>query len=262
MPAAARPRLPLRRLSDIAMLVAWAAVFGRALTIADSGWWPWYIAGFAAFLAIQWFVSSGRAPSSPLLHLLLAVQAAIVLVLLTIDPELDFVTALFVLQCYEAAVVFPARPRAVWVTVLVVLIGGSLVSQLGVVRGLALGLIPMAIGVVLAMFVVATGELDDARAASERMVTDLRSAQERLRAHAEQADELAAIEQRTRVAVDLERSVAQTLASAREASAAARHLTGEPERAVPELERLQELTQEALAQMRRVITELRPSQEG
>ena len=36
----------------------------------------------------------------------------------------------------------------------------------------------------------------------------------------------------------------------------------EPERAASELERLQELTKEALVQMRRVITELHPSQES
>jgi signal transduction histidine kinase len=92
------------------------------------------------------------------------------------------------------------------------------------------------------------------------MVADLRAAQERLQAYVGQADELAALEQRARIAGELEQSVARTLACALEAGAAARELLDEPDRAAPQLERLQELTKEALEQMRRVITELRPSQ--
>jgi signal transduction histidine kinase len=60
------------------------------------------------------------------------------------------------------------------------------------------------------------------------------------------------------VARELEESVTGTLASVLEASAAARERLGEPAEARTRLERLQELTQLALAQMRRVITELRP----
>ncbi len=250
---------PPRRLGVIAMLAVWAALLARTLVLADAGQWPWYLAGFGAFLAILLVVVVRRPAPEPLLHVALAVQAAIVLVLLAIDPERDFVTVLFVLQCYQAAVVFPALPRTVWVTALVALIGGSLALELGLVRGLSLGLVPMAAGVVLATYVVVTRELDDERAASERMVADLQAAQERLRAYAGQADELAALEQRTRVAGELEQSVARTLASALEAGAAARELLDEPDRAAPLLERLQALTKEALAQMRRVITELRPS---
>jgi signal transduction histidine kinase len=188
------------------------------------------------------------------------VQAAIVLVLLAIDPDRDFVTVLFVLQCYQAAVVFPARPRTVWLVTLVGLIGGSLVLELGLVRGLALGLVPMAAGVVLAMLVAANRDLNERRTAAERLVADLRSAQRRLQDYAGQADELAALEQRAQVARELEQSVSGTLADALGASASARGLLDEPELAAPRLERLQVLTRQALAQMRRIITELRPSQ--
>jgi signal transduction histidine kinase len=243
----------------LALLVVWAAVLARTLGAADAGEWPWYLAGFGGFLAIMLAVVLLRPASAPLLHVALAVQSAIVLVLLAIDPDRDFVTVLFVLQCFEAAVVFAALPRAVWVAVLVALIGGSLVLELGLVNGLALGLVPMAAGVVLAMYVVATRELDGARAASEAMVADLQAARERLQAYAGQADELAALDQRARLAGELELSVTQSLAGALEASAAARGLLDEPDKAAAQLERLQELTREALAQMRRVITELRPS---
>lgn len=241
------------------MLVVWAAVLARTLGLAEASEWPWYIAGFSAFLVVLLFVVLRRPLPGPLTHVAMIVQAAIVLLLLAIEPDRDFVTVLFVLQCYQAAVVFPALPRTVWVVVLAGLIGGSLVLELGLVRGLALGLVPMAAGVVLSTYVVANRELEEERAAAELLVAGLQAAQARLREYAGQADELAALEQRSRVAGELDESVARTLAEALDTGVAARGLLDEPELAAPQLERLQELTQQALAQMRRIITELRPS---
>jgi len=242
------------------MLVVWAAVLARTLGLADASQWPWYIAGFSAFLAILLLVVLRRPLPGPLTHVAMAVQVAIVLVLLAIDPDRDFVTVLFVLQCFQAAVAFPVVARTVWVVALTGLIGGSLVLELGLVRGLALGLIPMAAGVVLSMYVVANRELEEERAAAELLVTELQAVQDRLREYAGQADELAALEQRSRVAAELDQSVARTLAEALAAGTSARGLLDEPELAAPQLERLQEQTKQALAQMRRIITELRPSQ--
>ncbi len=215
--------------------------------------------GYAAFLVILLVVALRSPLPAPLLHVAMIVQAAVVLVLLAIDPDRDFITVLFVLQCYQAASAFSALPRTIWLVTLVCLIGGSLVLELGLVRGLALGLVPMAAGVVLAMLVAANRDLNERRAAAERLVADLRSAQRRLQAYAGQADELAALEQRARVAQELERSVSGTLAAAVAASAAARGALGRPELARAQLERLQALTTQALAQMRRIITELRPA---
>ena len=258
MTEAVHPGSPPRRLGMIAMLVVWAAVLARTLGLSPTEQWPAYIAGFVAFLAVMLVVLLRPSLPAPVLHVLAAVQAAIILVLLAIDPDRDFVTVLFILECYQVAVVFTALPRNLWVGVLIALTGGSLALQLGLVRGLALALIPMAVGVVLATFVVVNRELDAERAESQRIVGELRAAQERLRVHATQADELAAIEQRARVARELEESVTGTLARVLEAGAAARAHLDEPAEAQVRLERLQELTKLALAQMRRVITELRP----
>lgn len=247
------------RLLGAALLVVWAAVLARTLGLADASEWPWYIAGFSAFLAILLLVVLGRPLPGSLAHVAMVVQSAIVLVLLAIDPDRDFVTVLFVLQCYEAAVVFPPPSRTIWVAALTGLIGGSLVLELGLVPGLALGLVPMAAGVVLSTYVAATRELEEERAAAELLVTELQAAQERLRDYAGQADELAALEQRSRVAGELQESVARTLAEALAASTAARGLVDEPELAAAQLERLQEQTKRALAEMRRIITELRPT---
>ena len=90
------------------------------------------------------------------------------------------------------------------------------------------------------------------------MVADLQVAQEQLQVYAGQVDELAAIEERARLARELEASVSGTLASVLAASASTRESLDDPDSAGPQLERLQALTQQALAQMREIIDELRP----
>ncbi len=259
---------PLGRVGLILMTVSWAAVLGRALGLSsDPDLRLAYIVGMTAFLALLVVVLVRRPRVSPVLHVVLAAQVGIMLVLLSLDPAHDFVTALLVLECYEAAVVLRDSARLVWVALLVTTIGCSLVLEIGPLHGLALALVPMAAGVVLAMFAVVGQELELARATSARMVTDLETARERLQDYAGQVDELAAIEQRARLAGDLQASVSGTLTEVLDASAGARARlgdrgaiagTGEGATVADQLERLETLTHEALAQMRRIIAELRP----
>ena len=207
-----------------------------------------------AFLALLVVVLVRRPRVSPVLHVVLAAQVGIMLVLLSLDPAHDFVTALLVLECYEAAVVLRDSARLVWVgSLLVTTIGCSLVLEIGPLHGLALALVPMAAGVVLAMFAVVGQELELARATSARMVTDLETARERLQDYAGQVDELAAIEQRARLAGDLQASVSGTLTEVLDASAGARARlgdrgaiagTGEGATVADQLERLETLTHE------------------
>ena len=90
------------------------------------------------------------------------------------------------------------------------------------------------------------------------MVADLQQVRRRLETYAGQVEELAAIEERSRVALGLEASVSATLDEVLDTARAVRDARGEPEEASGLLERLQALAQQALAQMRRVIAELRP----
>ena len=241
------------------VLVIWAYVVARMFTLTmDPDLRAWYATGLGAFLVVQLVVLLRRGLPGGLLHLAFALQCAIVLLLLALEPERDFVTVLFVAQCYQAATVFTARARLAWVAALVSLIGVSLVTELGPLRGLSLALVPMAAGVVVATYVVVSRELEAARATSQRTVGDLQAAQRQLELCAGQADELAAIEARSRVARDLDESVSRTLSDVLEVARSTRHLGDKRDEVAPELERLQALTQQALAQMRRIIAELRP----
>ena len=256
--AVTRAGEPSARVGLVAVTVGWAAVLARALILSGPDLRRAYVIGMVLFLAMLLVVVVRRPRATPALHIVFAAQAAIVLVLYALDTDHDFLTTLLVLECYEAAVVFAGSTRLVWIALLVAAIGGSLVLAIGPLHGLALALIPMAAGIVLAMFAVAGGELEAARAQSAAMVADLRVAQEQLQVYAGQVDELAAIEQRSRLARELQASVSGTLAGALEASAATRASLDDPDAATSQLERLQALTQQALAQMRRIIAELRP----
>jgi signal transduction histidine kinase len=248
------------RTGSIIAVVLWATVllrvFGEGIP-ADHI--PWYVGGLLIFLAIQLIVLGRSGLSIGVLFVGFSVQAAIVLVLVSLHSEQDWLTTLLVVEAYEAAVLLGGRARLVWVGVLLALIPVSLVfGALGVVEGLALAFVPMAGGLVVAMFAVESQDLETSRAESERMVADLREARHKLEAYAGQVEELAAIEERSRVAQALEASVSTTLDDALAAARAAREARGAPQEASALLERLQALTQEALAQMRRVIAELRP----
>lgn len=257
---AARAGEPSDRLGLAAVTVAWAAVLVRVLSLTSA---PdlrlAYIAGMVAFLAMLLVAIVRRPRPTPALHIAFAAQAAIVLVLLALNPDRDFMTVLLVLECYQAAVVFGANTRLVWVALLVTTIGCSLVLALGPLHGLALALVPMAAGIVLAMVAVVGRELEAARAQSAGMVADLEAARRRLQDYAGQVDELAAIEERSRLARELQASVSGTLESVLDAGAATRASLDDPDGAARQLERLQALTQQALTQMRRIIGELRPA---
>jgi len=250
------------------VVVVWAAVAVRVFASMHPPMWPWtpmgidgpaYSVGLVAFLATALVVLLRPPRAAGLLHLIIALQATAVLVLLSLNPDRDFLTVLLVLECYEAAFAFAGRTRVVWVALLVTLIGAALVTQDGLIHGLALALVPMAAGIVLTTYGIVSRELEADRATSERLVADLQAGRRQLEVYAGQVDELAAIDERSKLARELQESVSGTLTSALSASAEARELLDDPAAAAARLERLQTLAQQALAQMRRIITELRPA---
>ena len=106
------------------------------------------------------------------------------------------------------------------------------------------------------MFAVVSRDLEDAGVASRDMVAELREAQRRLEDFAGQVEELAAIEERSRVALDLETSVSTTLDEVLSTTRRREGGAGRAGRGERPTHRLQALAQQALAQMRRVIAEL------
>jgi signal transduction histidine kinase len=247
------------------------AQLGRALLIlGDRASWIWYVALGALYLALFTSVLLRPPRRRWLVHAAMAVECILVLILLARVPEIDFMVALLVPPAFQAAFFFADRTVWIWVAALAVLIAGSLMLFLGPLRGLSLALISIAVEIVLAAFVIVAREIETARRQSQVMLLELETTHRQLQDYAVQAGELATLDERERIARDLNDSVAQTVAgilaatrSARAAvgagAAARQAVTGDAAAAL--LAALQAQTQLALAEMRGLIAELRPKAE-
>ncbi len=202
------------RTAVIAISLAIVAQLGRTLiSTTNPALTPWYIGLHLAFAALFALVLWQPALRPALLHLYFVIQSVIILGILALDPQLDFVTALFILLCYQVPFVFVGAARWMWVGICIILTGGSLVFYHGLLPGLAFGLMPIAVGIVLATYVVVNEEIERARAESEALLDELRKTQQQLQAYAGQVEELAATEERNRLARELHDSVSQTIFS-------------------------------------------------
>ena len=248
----------------IAIYLLFMAVAVRTLGSPDiRGNLLWYLglglAYIVLFSVVLWL--PGIRPG--LLHAYFAIQSVLVLALLLLNPELDFLNLLFLLLCAQAALVFPSRTCWFWVGILILLSGGSLMFTLGAIRGLALALTTMAGCVIIPAYILANQEIELAQAESQAMLDELEVTHQQLQAYAGQVEELATIEERNRLARELHDSITQTIFSIILNTRSVQILSQrDPARVRPQLEQLQSLAQDALAEMRGLIAQLRPPQKS
>ncbi len=222
-----------------------------------------YLALFAPriilFVVVLWH------PDLPnlVLHVYFALQSALILALISLNPEIDFLCALFNMLSYQAALVFTGRTRWLWTGILALLVPGSLMLFMPPLRGLALGLSTMAFAIVLPAYIVVNEELARARAESQALIGELQERHQELQTYAGQVEELAVLEERNRLARELHDSVSQTIFSIILNTRSAQILLErDPARVRPQVEQLRTLTQNALAEMRGLIAKLRPASES
>jgi len=247
----------------VVLVVIYLAGIGLAarllISIEYSARFPWFVALLVVFFALFSLVWVLPSRHPPLLHLIFVVQSAIVLALLALGPEFDYVTGLFVLLAYQAAMVFRGWFRWLWIAVCVALIGVSLMIFAGPLEGLGLALTTMAIGMAMAALAIAGQEIEAAKSESDKMLAQLERTNAELKRRAAQADELAALQERNRLARKLHDSVSQAMFSILLTVRSAQLMRRtEPEGVQEQLALLQELTREALARMRAFVADLRP----
>jgi len=248
----------------IAIYLLFIAVVVRTLGSTDiRDNLPWYLGLGLAYIFLYSVVLWLPGIRPGLLHVYFVVQSAIILALLSLNPELDFLSLLFLLLCAQAALVFPSRTCWFWVCILILLTGGSLMFYLGALRGLSLGLTTMAGCIIIPAYIIANQEIEMAQLKSQAMLSELQVTHQQLQAYAGQVEELAAIEERNRLARELHDSISQTIFSIVLNTRSAQILVQrDPARVRLQLEQLQSLAQDALAEMRGLIAQLRPSQKS
>jgi signal transduction histidine kinase len=192
-------------------------------------------------------------------YIYFVVQTLLVLYLLLVHPQFDFVAVLFVILAFEAALVFPRRVLAWLVGILILLTFIPLTISQGM-YGVALSLMPIAICIVYPAYVLVTQDYEAGLHASQALVDELKIANKQLTAYAAQVEELSIIQEHNRLAHELHDSVSQTIQSILEGNRIARQMLEEnPDQLNSQLDQLQCLTQSSLEQMRSLIASLRPS---
>ena len=209
-----------------------------------------------------------------LTYIYLLVQIAIIGAVALITPSVDFFAILFCPLVVQVMHNFPQRTGFLITGIFTVITSILLLSGLGPEVGLPLIFIYGVIYFLLAAFIAiireaeaarqeaeaARKEAETAREESHKQQVDLQSAHRQLQSYTAQAEELAVLEERNRLARNLHDSVTQTIFSMRLTAEAARMLLErEPARVEVELDKLQTLAKSALGEMRSLIFELRPT---
>ena len=192
------------------------------------------------------------------LYLYFSLQSAIIVAMLAMMPKLDFVIMFFLLLSYQVAWLFSGQLRWGWIIGFSFVAGAAEILAQGLLQGLALGLVTIAGFFVITAYVIALQEVEAADTRSRAILSELQATHIQLRDYASQVEELAGMEERGHLARDLHDSVSQTLFSIQLNTRSAQLLLEKnPSRVRAQLIILQNLVQSALAEMRRLIVQMR-----
>jgi signal transduction histidine kinase len=194
-------------------------------------------------------------------YLYFPVQALLAIAMTNLRPFTDISSLVYVPLWVQAWRRFERPAATLWLIFYALLLSATLLLGMGWPEGLALVLLFLGIGVFLISYDFLYSQTQANEAESQRLLADLQSAHAKLQEYAAQAEELAAVRERNRLARELHDSVNQAIFSITLTSQAARLLLERDPARVPEqIDRLQTMTGQALAQLRSLIAQLRPPQ--
>ena len=125
-----------------------------------------------------------------------------------------------------------------------------------------LSMLISAVGIFLVSYDLLYTQAQNEKKDSQALLESLTTANRQLEEYAAQAEELAAEQERIRLARELHDSVSQSIFSIILTARSAQLLLGrDPSRVPEQLLRLQEMTGEALSQLRSLITQMRPQKD-
>ena len=255
-----RPTITRTRLIGlyVGVLILTLSVIGRAAPEFYLVKYEWAVFwGPAIFLAL--FLTEGfitkRIKIYP--HVYFTIQSAITFALLQLNPAFDYFAILFVMLAIQAMWILPRRSALIWNGIFGVGIVAGLLFAFGL-EGIGFILAYLVVGVLVSFFGLVSLDAEQSRNEAQRLLAELQVAHAKLQDYARQAEELAAIQQRAALARELHDSVTQTIFSMTLTAQAARMLLNrDPSRVAAQLEHLQELSQNALSEMRSLIQQMR-----
>ena len=175
-------------------------------------------------------------------HVYLAIQTAVVLALLMLPPRIDVWAILYFLLSAQAMIMFRQRMGFSWITIFAAAAISSTIYAQGWREGLLAGVVYASGYYFFGAFATATAHAEADRRRSQELLDELESANQQLREYAAQAEELAAAQERNRLARELHDSVTQTIFSMTLTAESSRILLKrDPKQVEPQLDRLNEL---------------------
>ncbi len=191
-------------------------------------------------------------------RLLLGVETALIVTLLLLAPEMNFFIIWFYMMSVYAILALPRREAFAWILGFALVSLVLLIAHEGVVGGLVTALIYASGFAFFAIFAHLTQQAQQARAESERLLAELQAAHRQLQDYAARVEELAAAEERNRLAREMHDTLGHRLTvSAVQLEAAERLIPTQPARAAAMVATVREQVRAALADLRRTVAALR-----
>lgn len=257
-----RSRPPRTRLliSNAAFCLIFAAVFARAYFTLDYS--PNYGVMFLALsmyllllLSEPWIISRNLI----FLHITNFLQAGIGLWLLLAVGKFDSFSLLLIIPCAQSILNLSRKTAFIWIGSLCAIDVAALLYQFPINESVGYVILYPAATFFICGFCYMALQAEEAQNRSEALMADLQKANQRLQAYSAQVQELAAAEERNRLARELHDSVTQIIFGLTLSAQAAKLLIKrDPARASAELDHIQTLAQSALSEMRALIQQLHP----
>ena len=212
--ASAPPRRKLGRVGYVALYLALAAVAARTLAIESiRPRLPVFLAAELVFLILYTaFLIVPRLPNI-LLYLYFLAQSALIVWLLSLHPDFDFLILLYLMLAAQVSLVFVGRMLWIWIGFLIIMSSCPLIYFHGVANGLSLSLTTIAAELVIPAYIIVSHENEVAQRKSQTLLGELQETNQRLQEYASQVFDLAALQERNRLARELHDTVSQLIFS-------------------------------------------------
>jgi signal transduction histidine kinase len=188
-----------------------------------------------------------------------ALQMIVVQTLGVFQEYQDTWALLYIVLSFQVASRCSHKEAIVWFSLFVISLLVTLSAEFGLISGPGRALAYSIIGILLISYDIQYAQHEDALAESQMLVSELQEAHHKLTEYAAQAEELAGIQERNRIAQELYDSVGQKIFGIQLATETAHlMLQRDPQRVSNQINELQHQTQDVLSQMRQLIGQWRP----
>jgi signal transduction histidine kinase len=199
----------------------------------------------------------------------LGMQSLLVIGLILIPPHFDYLPLLFIPLSLSAVELLGRRYGFMWITAFVLVMLWQYVIAVRVFgqvnysdesTGVAMTILFGAMCFLVGQIVHIRQQAEQARLGNQRLLADLQAAHRQLQDHAAQLEELAVVQERSRLARELHDSVTQTVFSMTLAVQTAQVLLAKDvSRVAAQLDRVVELARNASREIQNIVKQLRPA---